>query len=74
MLPEAEQDRYFMAYESLSGSDWEKLLKFLSARKRTIQEKLLHREYVTSPGRGRAENKVDTPCMYPKCGKTGHNI
>ena len=74
MLPDAKQDRYFMEYKSLSGSDWEKLMKFLTGRKRTIQENLICKEYVTSPGRGKVENKADTPCVYPRCGKTGHTI
>ena len=63
MLPDAEQDRYFMSYKSLSGSDWEKLMKFLSARKRAIEEKLLQREYVTSQaGAGRRTKRTPPAC------------
>ena len=75
MLPDQEQDRFFMMHEALSGSEWEKLMKFLSGRKRAIQEKLLHKEYVTSPKAGKSvDNKPDVKCAYPKCGKAGHEI
>ena len=70
-LPEEEQDRYFMVEESLQGSDWEKLMKFLSGRKKAVQEKLIHREYVSNASGG---NKSELVCSYPKCNKKGHTI
>ena len=74
MLPDLEQDRYFAVQDTLSGSDWEKLIKFLSGRKRAIQEKLIHKEYVTSPKSGKSVDKPDIKCTYPKCGRAGHEI
>ena len=75
ILPDGEQDKYFMVQESLQGSDWERLIKFLSGRKRAIQDKLIHREYVpTSPRKNRKDVRAEVVCAYPKCGRTGHEI
>ena len=75
MLPDGEQDKYFMVQESLQGSDWERLIKFLSGRKRAIQDKLIHRVYVpTSPRKNRKDVRAEVVCAYPKCGRTGHEI